>query len=73
VSAEYAKFFNKRLHVFDQDRDAWSRWTGDAWEPAPEPVITHPFFTGTGTRFLRANGRAAIEGLFARTFGVPAR
>ena len=73
VSAEYAKFFNKRLHVFDQDRDAWSRWTGDAWEPAPEPVITHPFFTGTGTRFLRANGRAAIEGLSARTFGAPAR
>ena len=32
VSAEYAKFFNKRLHVFDQEQDGWFRWTGDAWE-----------------------------------------
>jgi len=68
VSAEYAKFFNKRLHVFDQDQDAWMKWTGEAWEPARDPVITHPHFTGTGTRFLRDNGRAAIIGLFARTF-----
>lgn len=73
VSAEYAKFFNKRLHVFDQDQDAWRHWTGGAWEPAKEPVITHPQFTGTGTRFLRDNGRAAIDGLFARTFGARAR
>ena len=29
VSAEYAKFFNKRLHVFDQDRDGWFQWTGE--------------------------------------------
>ena len=69
VSAEYAKFFNKRLHVFDQDQDTWLRWTGEAWEAAKDPVITHPHFTGTGTRFLRDNGRAAIDGLFARTFG----
>jgi hypothetical protein len=51
----------------------WSRWNGDAWEPASEPVITHMFFTGTGPRFLRANGRAAIEVLFTRTFNAPAR
>ena len=69
VSAEYAKFFNKRLHVFDQDKDAWLRWTGETWEAATDPVITQPHFTGTGTRFLRDNGRAAIDGLFARTFG----
>jgi hypothetical protein len=31
-------------------------------------VITQPRFAGTGTRFLEDNGRAAIEGLFARTF-----
>jgi hypothetical protein len=72
VSAEYAKFFNKRLHVFDQDRDGWLRWTGDGWEPVKDPVIIHPHFTGTGTRFLRDNGRAAIDGLFARSFGSPA-
>ena len=69
VSAEYAKLFNKRLHVFDQEQDAWFHWTGDAWEGAKNPVITHLHFTGTGTRFIRDNGRAAIDGLFARTFG----
>ena len=73
VSAEYAKFFNKRLHVFDQERDGWFRWTGDRWEPTTDPVITQPHFTGTGTRFLKPNGRAAIEALFARTFGPPRR
>lgn len=73
VSAEYAKFFNKRLHVFDQEQDSWFQWTGDAWVAAPAPVITHPHFTGTGTRFIGDNGRAAIEGLFARTFGAPRR
>src|SRR5262245_22165171 len=69
VGAEIAKFFNKPLFVFDQPRDGWFRWTGDGFEPARDPVITHPQFTGTGTRFLEANGRAAIAGLFSRTFG----
>ena len=32
------------------------------------PVITHPHFTGTGTRELRDNGRKAIEELFSRSF-----
>jgi hypothetical protein len=73
VSAEYAKFFNKRLHVFDQDQDGWFGWTGEAWGAVKDPVITHPHFTGTGTRFLRDNGRAAIDGLFARTFREPRR
>jgi hypothetical protein len=73
VSAEYAKFFNKRLHVFDQEQDGWFQWTGDAWAAVQDPVIMHPHFTGTGTRFLRDNGRAAIEGLFARTFGQAKR
>ena len=72
VSAEYAKFFNKPLYVFDQDRDGWFQWTGEAWQAGQDPVITHPHFTGTGTRFLRDNGRAAVDGLFERTFG-PAR
>ena len=67
--AEFAKLCNKPLFVFDQDRDAWQRWTGSAWEKAANPVIGHPHFAGTGTRFLRENGKAAIEELFARTFG----
>jgi hypothetical protein len=67
--AEFAKLCNKPLFVFDQDQDAWFRWAGDRWEKAKDPVIAHPQFTGTGTRFLAENGRAAIEALFARSFG----
>ena len=68
VAAEFAKLFNKPVHVFDQTRDAWFGWAGDAWEPARDPVVSEPHFCGTGTRFLEDNGRAAIDGLLARTF-----
>lgn len=68
VAAEYAKMFNKPVFVFDQERDGWFHWTGDAWEPTKDPVIRQPLFCGTGTRFLRDNGKAAIADLFARTF-----
>ena len=66
--AEFAKLCNKPLFVFDQLQDGWFRWTGEAWERAGAPVITHPRFTGTGTRFLERNGREAIEALFERSF-----
>jgi hypothetical protein len=66
--AEFAKLCNKPLYVYDQERGGWYHWTGDAWEGGGEPVITHPHFTGTGTRFLEENGRDAIEGLFQRSF-----
>ena len=68
--AEFAKLCNKPLHVFDQDRDGWFRWTGSAWESAASalPVITHPHFTGTGTRTLRPNSEHAIEQLYQRSF-----
>ena len=69
VAAEYAKFFNKPLFVFDQAKNGWFRWTGEAFEAAKDPVIQHKHFTGTGTRFVKDNGRAAIQGLFDRTFG----
>ena len=65
--AEFAKLCNKPLHVFDQSSDTWSRWTGDAWETESGPVITHPHFAGTGTRFLEGNGRKAIGELFERS------
>jgi hypothetical protein len=65
--AEFAKLCNKPLCVFDQDRNAWLRWTGANWEPH-EPTIIHPHFAGTGTRFLRDNGKAAVAQLFARSF-----
>src|SRR6266851_5558331 len=72
--AEFAKLCNKPLFVFDQARDAWCQWAGREWQTlgAPggpgAPVVTHPHFTGTGTRSLEPNGRQAIEQLFQRSF-----
>ncbi len=68
--AEFAKLCDKPLFVFDQERNGWCRWSRDRWEPLADPAIGHQHFTGTGTRFLADNGRAAIEGLFARTFAA---
>ncbi len=67
--AEFAKLCNKPLYVFDQDRSGWFQWSGESWEDHAGPVIMHPHFTGTGTRFLEDNGRDAIENLFQRSFG----
>jgi hypothetical protein len=69
--AEFAKLCNKPLHVFDQEKDCWDRWTGSEWTvctAAELPAISHPHFTGTGTRTLRDNGKRAIRDLFARSF-----
>ena len=71
--AEFAKLCNKPLHVFDQDHDAWFSWDGDVFarrSGADLPVITHPHFTGTGTRHIQNNARTAIEALFSRSFGA---
>lgn len=66
--AEFAKLCNKPLFVFDQEKDGWYRWMGEEWDGEFEPAITHPQFTGTGTRFLQENGRRAIDALFANSF-----
>ena len=71
--AEFAKLCNKPLHVFDQEKDGWFTWNGTAWQPrstSEGPVITHPHFTGTGTRNLKDNGKRAIADLFGRSFGA---
>jgi hypothetical protein len=69
--AEFAKLCNKPLHVFDQEKDAWLTWSGTEWTArgSESPVITHPHFTGTGTRQLAPNGKRAVADLFARSFG----
>jgi hypothetical protein len=70
--AEFAKLCNKPLHVFDQDRNTWLTWGGSSFEQrgsGDPPVIEHVHVTGTGTRFLEANGRKAIRELFDRSFG----
>ena len=68
--AEFAKLCNKPLYVFDQEKDGWFEWTGTDWKPhgTTAPTITHPHFTGTGTRHLEDNGRRAIEELFTNSF-----
>jgi hypothetical protein len=68
--AEFAKLCNKPLFVFDQEKDGWFEWTGTDWKPHGKtaPTITHPHFTGTGTRHLQDNGRRAIEELFTNSF-----
>jgi hypothetical protein len=70
--AEFAKLCNKPLFVFDQDKDGWFEWTGDNWSAqSGTPVITHPHFTGTGTRGIHDNGKRAIEELFTKSFERP--
>jgi hypothetical protein len=69
--AEFAKLCNKPLSVFDQDKNGWFGWSGHDWKAltgASLPVIGHAHVTGTGTRVLNDNGRAAIAGLFERSF-----
>ncbi|MFZ5475435.1 MAG: AAA family ATPase [Myxococcota bacterium] len=66
-SVELARMWNKRLWVFDQEKDGWFRWNGEDWV-AGDPVVDAPTFCGTGTRYLSDNGRAAIEALMERSF-----
>jgi hypothetical protein len=71
--AEFAKLCNKPLCVFDQEKDGWFLWADGEWrafDAGAGPVITHPHFTGTGTRTLQPNGVTAIEHLFSRSFSV---
>ena len=71
--AEFAKLCNKPLFVFDQEKNSWFAWTGEDWEKRTSsngPIITHPHFSGTGTRTLQPNGQRAIAELFSRSFGA---
>ena len=66
--AEFAKLCNKPLFVFDQEKNGWYRWSGTEWNAGQTPVVTHPHFTGTGTRTIQKNGKRAIEELFTKSF-----
>jgi ribosomal protein L20A (L18A) len=68
--AEFAKLCNKPLFVFDQEEGGWFEWTGSDWKSLGQttPTITHPHFTGTGTRQVHDNGKRAIEDLFTGSF-----
>ncbi|MCA1563841.1 MAG: hypothetical protein LC804_27540 [Acidobacteria bacterium] len=66
--AEFAKLCNKPLFVFDQEKRRWFEWTANDWKECDTPVITHPHFTGTGTRLVNDDGKRAIEELFTKSF-----
>jgi len=67
--AEFAKLCNKPLFVFDQEKNGWFEWVADRWTAcAAAPLISHPHFTGTGTRRIQENGQRAIEELFSSSF-----
>jgi hypothetical protein len=66
--AELARHFGKRLHVFDQNKNAWFAWKNDDWTEVDEPRVEKTRFSGTGTRNLNDAGRKAIKDLFERTF-----
>ena len=63
---ELAKFFNRKVHIFDQDKERWFSWIDRTWEPS-DPELPSGAFAATGTRNLSAAGKAAIQDLFARS------
>jgi hypothetical protein len=65
---ELAKFFNRGVHVFDQDREAWFTWDGHDWKSS-EPRLPNGPFSATGTRTLTDSGSRAIADLFERSLG----
>ncbi len=67
--AELARLWKKPLFVFDQQKRAWFRWGGSAWEMTRPPTITSESFAGIGTQNLTEEGREAIRDLFLRSFG----
>lgn len=66
--AEFAKICNKPLYVFDQDGDSWFKWDGAKWKKPTTVKIKKNHFAGTGTRFLKPNGKKAIQELFKASF-----
>ncbi len=68
-AVELARHWGKPVHMFDQEKKRWFLWQDIAWVEEPPPIITRDRFAGTGTRSLSDDGRAAIQGLFERSFG----
>ncbi len=65
---ELAKFFHRKLHVFDQGKERWFLWDGGHWQQDDAPVIPDRPFAATGTRNLNEAGSRAIRELFERSF-----
>lgn len=61
------------VYVFDQIKSRWHRWSyvTEKFQPLESvPAITSKDFAGIGSRGINAQGVAAIEELFARTFSM---
>lgn len=67
-SVELARRWHKEVWVYDQEKNAWFSWDGKGWVEG-SPTIRSTRFAGTGTRHLGPEGQAAVEALFARSFG----
>lgn len=65
-AVELAKLFNRKLHVFDQERHGWYEWVGNDWS-ASVPTLPDGPFSGTGTRHLTDEGKKAIHDLVERS------
>ena len=63
---ELAKLFNRTVHVWDQEKEAWFTWNKHGWS-ACEPTLPRCNFSATGTRNLTEAGLQAIENLFERS------
>ncbi len=70
-AVELGRHWGKPVFVFDQEKREWFTWKDQTWKAIPPPTISRDRFTGTGTRFLSDEGRAAIHSLFERSFGPP--
>jgi hypothetical protein len=70
-AVELARHWGKPVHLFDQERKGWFRWSERDWLAEAPPAITRERFAGAGTRALSDDGRAAIRALFERSFGAP--
>ena len=67
-AVQMAKDAGKPIHVFDQNRRRWLKWTGAEWKTEPTPALTKKF-AGIGTRQLTEAGAKAIENTFKVTRG----
>ena len=66
---ELARLFNRPVHVFDQEKSSWFRWSGSEWE-STEPSLPAGTMAVTGTRNLTDASRDAIRSLFERSLGA---
>jgi hypothetical protein len=64
---ELCKLFNRKVHVYDQDKNAWFTWDHNEWKQSEPTLPASGAFSATGTRAITDEGRAAVEDLFKRS------